>query len=312
MAPNPSQFPLGPPTTRGTEITVDQWLRSSRLIERSLADMIVQSEDFFVGEAFAGLGRVEGGALLFNMVLANSLYSDRRVQRIQPGGEYPILTSDIGEPKVAKVDKYGGRIFITDEAKNRNRSDVFAREQAKLGFTLQAQLNAVAMTVLDAAIADTDRATGGRRTLRGTSWLEAAQTRKLDVTPIGSPAADFGTVLKQFRDERQGLRPDLLITSTQEAYYLDLLFGDKPGGVQGFLDRFGIRRHFVSSYQEDGAAKILASKKVGVIGSEEPFNVRVRRDEDHDQTWVIARAMPIVAVDNRWAVVELTDLDART
>jgi len=312
MAPNPSQFPLGAPTTSGTAITVDQWLNSPTMITRSLADMVVQSEDFFIGDVFAGLSDVQGGAIVFNPVLANSLYSDRDVQEIEPGGEYPILSSDIGEPKVAKVRKFGGRIFITDEARNRNRTDVWNREQAKLGFTLTHQLNAVGTAVLDAAIADTDASTGGRRELRGTSWLLAAQTRALDWTPMTGPAADLGAALKQFRDERQGLRPEVLITSTLEGYYLDMIFGDKPGGVQGFLDRFGIRRHFVSSYQQDGRAKLVAPKKVGVVGYEEGLNTRVRRDDDVDVTWVQARAMPVFLADNRWAILELTNLNARS
>lgn len=309
MAPNPSQFPLGAPTTSGTEITVDQWLNSPTTITRALADMIVQSEDFFVGEVFASIGNVSGGAILYNPVLANNLYADRDVQEIEPGAEYPILTSDIGEPKVARVRKFGGKIYISDEARQRNRIDIWNREQMKLANTLAAQLNAVAMAVLDAAIVDRDRSTGGVRTASGGSWVDATRVRLADTNPAATPAADFAAVVKRAREERQGLRFDTLIVNPQEAMHLDLIYGERPGGVEGVLSRFGIRRMFVSSYQRAGQAKFVAARQVGVVGTEAPMGTVTYREEGRDVTWVQSRAKPVIAVDNRWGIWELTDLD---
>lgn len=308
MPRNPSQNPLGPPTVDGTEITVDQWLNSPTRVSRAMADMVVTAEDFFLDRVFSTLSNVQGGSVLYDPVLANSLYSDRAVQEIEPGMEYPILTSSRGEPKVARVKKFGGQIYITDEARKRNNSVVWDRETRKLSNTLVLQLNSIGMAVLDAAIADTDRETGGRRTAAGQAWVSALRVRASDATIAGLPTQDFAAIRRKAYEERQGIVFDTVIVNPQEDETLELLYGDRPNGLAGVLARFGITTKVVSSYQRAGQAKFVASRQVGGYGAEEPISTEIWRTQGRDRTDLKIRALPVVWADNRWAVWELTGL----
>jgi hypothetical protein len=42
------------------------------------------------------------------------------VQNVEPGAEFPLVTFDRPTPLVKQVEKFGGKFFVTDEAKDRN------------------------------------------------------------------------------------------------------------------------------------------------------------------------------------------------
>lgn len=309
MADNPTHNPLAPPTVDGTEITVDQWLNTPTRVQRLLADMIISNDDFFLGEIFATLTNVQGGSVLYDPVLRNSLYAEENVQEIEPGQAYPLLTTTRGEPLVARVRKFGGMIYITDEARKRNNTVVWERETTKLTNTLALQLNSVGVAVLNAAIADTDADTGGRRQGAGGRWMTARGLTPQTTAPSGLPHADFAAIKKRSYDERQGVKFSALILNPQEDETLDLVYGDRPGGVQAMLDRYGIARKFVTSQQAAGTAKFVGAKQVGGFGTEEAMSVTSIRKEELDRTDLKAKALPVVWADNRWAIYELTGLD---
>src|SRR4051812_34005650 len=102
-ATTPAQVahPLGPPTSTGTKITVDTMLKQYSRITRMIMDMTRQR--FVADRIFASGGGVAGGAVVFDSVEANDLYTDRDVERISPGAEFPIVTSSRRAPGVAEV-----------------------------------------------------------------------------------------------------------------------------------------------------------------------------------------------------------------
>lgn len=310
MPTNPSQNPLSPPTVSGNTYTVDRWLNSPTMVSRALADMVVATEDFFLPTVFSSLSGVSGGAVLYDPVEANSLYSDRDVEEIEPGQEFPILTSSRGEPKVARVRKFGGQIYVTDEAKRRNNTVVWDREIRKLSNTLLLQLNAVGVAVLDAAIADATALTGGSRTDTGISWADAAALTHDLTSPVLLPHADFAAIKRRAYEERQGIRFDTLIVNPQEDENLELVYGDRPNGVAGVLARFGITNKFVTDQQTAGKAKFVASKMVGGWGNEDPMSTETWRTPGNERTDLKVRATPVFWADNRWAIFELTGLAA--
>src|SRR5436190_9267524 len=120
---NPVAHPLGPPTLTGTTMTIDSAVNAPTRVTRSLMDLTLQR--FFADRVFTSAGGVSGGAVVYDEIVANDLYSDRDIQRVAPGDEFPLVTSSRRFPKVAEVEKWGGKFFVTIEARDRNDTSVF-------------------------------------------------------------------------------------------------------------------------------------------------------------------------------------------
>src|SRR5499427_4055794 len=115
---NPAAHPLGPPTVSATTITVDIALNSPTRVTRTIMDLTLQR--FFADRVFTNQGGVTGGAVIYDVALTNDIYLERDIARVAPGQEFPIVTSLRRAPQVAAVEKWGGKFFTTDEARDRN------------------------------------------------------------------------------------------------------------------------------------------------------------------------------------------------
>jgi hypothetical protein len=69
---------------------------------------------------------------VFDSVEANDLYTTRDVERVAPGAEFPIITSARRAPGVAEVEKWGGKVWISDEARDRNDNVLFTNQLRQL------------------------------------------------------------------------------------------------------------------------------------------------------------------------------------
>src|SRR4051812_12527044 len=78
----PSQVahPLAPPTLSGTLITVDTMLNQPTRITRMIMDMTLQR--FVADRIYTSSGGVSGGAVVYDSVEANDLYTSRDVERV--------------------------------------------------------------------------------------------------------------------------------------------------------------------------------------------------------------------------------------
>lgn len=310
LTANPSQNPLSPVTVSGNTFTVDRWLKSPTIFSRSMADMVVGDADYFLDRVFTPVTGVSGGSVMYDPIEANSLFGDREIEEIAPGDEFPILTSQRGEPKVARVKKFGGQIYIPDEARDRNQTWVWEREKIKLGNNLKRQLNVVGVAVLDAAIADSDAVTGGSRTAAGISWGDAAALTQSSVAPTLMPSADFAAIKKRSYDEKQNVRFDTMIVNPQEDYNLELIYGERVGGKQALLSRFGITNYFVTDQQTAGKVKWVAGGQVGGFGVEKPIFTETWRTPGNQRTDLSVTALPVFWADNRWAIYETSGHNA--
>src|SRR4030095_13903543 len=91
-------------------------------------------------------------------------YTTRDVEAIAPAGEFPLTTSEQLVPNTAMVEKWGGKTFITDEARDRNDSANFTKQIRQMTNTIVRKLNQRAMNALTAALAD------GSRNVVGNNW----------------------------------------------------------------------------------------------------------------------------------------------
>ncbi|MDZ7933110.1 MAG: major capsid protein [Rhodococcus sp. (in: high G+C Gram-positive bacteria)] len=118
MALNPSHHPLAGPEVDGTNYTVDLMLKEPTRITRYLSDLMLPK--YFMHRIFSSGGSVSGGSVIYDQLTKNDLYSDRDVQNVEPGGEFPIVTSSRQAPRTAQVEKFGGKFEVLDEARDRN------------------------------------------------------------------------------------------------------------------------------------------------------------------------------------------------
>lgn len=292
--------PLGPPSISNTDLTVDIALQQPTRITRTLEDLTLQK--FLVDKVFANGGGVSGGAVLYDQLEANDLYLSREVEPISPGGEYPIVDGERRAPKIATVDKWGGKMFITDEARDRNEAGLFARKLRQLANTIVRRINTNTMAILDAAV------TANARTMEGNNWqtvktagTEASQASKF-------PLADLAHVSAQAEIDELGIEFNLIILNPQELQALITIYGGL-GGFKQVLSDLGYS-YFVTNRQTAGKAKVVAAGQVGEYRVEQPIQtVTFRADGEHtDRTWTKSSVRPVAFVDNPFALLELTKL----
>jgi hypothetical protein len=224
--PNPVAHPLLAPVVTGTSISVDMMLQQPTRVTSYLADITLQR--FLLDRLFTSPGGVSGGAVVYDVVQENDLYSDRDVQPVAPGAEFPVVTSHRTAPRVAEVEKYGGKFFFTDEARDRNDITAFRNEATRLGNTIVRKLNTRAVAVVDAAVA----ANNGFSTFVGNSWETAIPNGSNPTPPAQTPAADFAAS-QLLADQRElGVTYNIALVNPIQLNALRLFYANINGGLQ--------------------------------------------------------------------------------
>lgn len=299
---NPVAHPLGPPTITGTEITVDTMLKQPTRITRMLMDLTLQR--FFVDRVFSGGGGVTGGAVVYDQATENELYMDRDVERVESGQEFPLVSSSRRAPKVAEVEKYGGKFYFTDEARDRNDAQAFVNETRRLANTIVRKINARGVEALDAAIAGN----GGASTMIGNDWSAAIPNGSNPSPPATTPAADLAEVNLTAEQRELGLTFNILIVSPVQKYEWNLFYGDKATAA---LNDMGFGEMYSTNRLAAGRALAIAQGQVGEMRVEQPLASETSREGAplmRQRTWVQSSVRPIFFVTNPFAVMEITGL----
>jgi hypothetical protein len=290
--------PLGPPSVSGTEITVDVALNQPTRITRTIEDLTLRK--FLIDKVFANGGGVNGGAVLYDVAEENELFLERDVEPIEPGGDYPVVTGKRRAPQMAPVEKYGGKVYIFDETRDRNDSATFARELRQLGNTIVRKINTITMAQLDAAV------TAYGRTIEGNNW-QAVKTAGSEASTASKwPLADLAHVSAQAEIDELGMTFGLIILNPQEFQALVTIYGG-VGGFKAILADLGYD-YYVTNRQTAGKAKAVVPQGVGQYKVEQPIQTLPYRDEDHDKTDIKGSVKPVGFVDNPFGIIELTKL----
>jgi hypothetical protein len=295
----PVAFPLGPPTITGNQLTVDTALNQPTRITRRIADITLQN--FIVTRIYAPGPPVSGGAVVYDQAMLNELYLDRDVERVMPGDEFPIVTSQRQAPKIAEVEKDGGKFFVTDEARDRNASVFFQNQVVQLGNTIVRKTNTRAVAELEAAIA----ALGGAGTFVGHSWSTFQPAGTTLTAPALTPAADL--LKSQFLADvdELGVVYDLLLVNPAEKLSLATGYGDK---LQAMLDAVGIKEMFSSNRIVAGTAYQVARGQVGALSVEKGLGTETWREPKTEKTWVQSGLRTTQYVTNPYSIKKLTGL----
>jgi hypothetical protein len=297
LTANPVAHPLGAPTVSGNVILVDTALKSPTRVTRTLMDLTLQR--FFADKVFANAGGVSGGAVVYDEVIANDLYLDRDIQRVAPGDEFPIVTSQRRAPKVAEVEKWGGKFFVTVEARDRNDVSVFTRHVRQLANTIVRKINQRAVEVLDAAATASPT-----RVITGLNWSTVVTGGASTSNSTLWPGYDFARAQTQAETEELGIVYDLWIINPQEFLQLTRIYGPD---LNNLLASIGLEI-FVTNRVPAGTAYVVAQNQPGQMRVEQPLATEQWYEEGTQRYWTQSSVRPLMFVDNRFAVLKFTNL----
>ena len=127
------------------QVNVKDFLNNPSRVERVLNDL---TKDKTIADYAFGQGDAKHGAVVYDEVTGHPVESNRDVEIIAPGAEFPLINVLEEEQKMAKVDKYGGAAGVTFEAIRRNDGDVLNKRLQVLKNLIIAKVNAVAVNAL--------------------------------------------------------------------------------------------------------------------------------------------------------------------
>jgi hypothetical protein len=268
-------------------------------VTRMLMDLTLKR--FIADRVFTSAGGVTGGAVIYEEQTLNDLYPNRDIERIEPGMEVPIITSERPVPKVALVEKWGGKVWISDEARDRNNTADFTNAIRRLGNVVVRKLNQRAIEVLNASI------TASGQTVVGRNWSTAT-----DVGPDASqstrqqlPMRDFALAQRMADEDELGVTFNLWLLNPQEYGNLITLYG--PGGLGELLRAMNINI-YVSNRVPPGTSYVVAQGQVGEMRIEKPLSTATWREEGRERTWVQSTVRPVMYVTNPYSVLQFTGL----
>jgi hypothetical protein len=298
-SPDQPVHPLAAPTVSGTNITVDMMLNNPTRITRMISDLSLQR--FIADRVFGSGGGVTGGAVVYDVAERNELYATRDVKKVEPGGEFPVVQAERFAPDVAVVEKWGGKVWIPDEARDRNQSVTFTNKIRQLTNTIIRKINQRAIEELNAAISTYSQTMGGN------SWADVVVGGAGQSPADEWPAADFAHAWQAAEEDELGITYDLFLLNPQEYAQLVIIYGAQ--GLQDLLNALNITI-YVSNRVTAGKMIGVASGQVGEMRIEKPLSTETWRQPERQRTWTQTDVRPVFFVDNPYAVLEVTGLAA--
>lgn len=298
--PDPVYNPLTAPTVSGTTITVDFLLQNPTRVTRIVADLVISN--FFLNRIFATGGDVQGGAVLYDQPTYLDVYTDRDVEQVAPGSEFPILGGVRVAPLVAQVQKFGGKFPVTDEAKRRNAMSRVTNQMRRVANTIVRKMNQRGIAELNAVV------TALGRTASSISWGAALTTSMTTATPATRPSRTLAQAILEAELNEAGYTYDTLVVHPNEAETLRSVY---PTGLDQMLSDYSITDMIVTPRQPAGQALILAGGSVGELRLEEPMRTEIDREgapEFREQTWIQTAVNPVMYVTDPFAIIQMTGI----
>jgi len=184
-------YPPAPPTLSGDVESINRFLQSPTLLTRRLRTLL---ENRFISDSLlTGRYTLQGGAVLFEQ--SESIYADRAVEQVAPGGEYPLSGVSSGAAAVAAAAKWGQDAIATDEAIKRLMLDPVTRAILKLVNNLVQKVDQVTLAAIASAVTQTAAATA--------AWAPG--------TASTNPLYDIAKGVAVIRALNQGYDPDIVV-----------------------------------------------------------------------------------------------------
>lgn len=292
----PVSYPLNPPTLTANNVTLSLLLNSPSRVTRFIQALSLQK--FAFPQLFADGGVVTGGAVLYDQADVNQLYPTRMPEPVAPGAEFPILDDAVVAPKVAVVAKWGGKVFITDEARDRNDQLLFARAMRKVSNAMVKTIDSIAVAAINAEF--TARPS---LSIAGNSWSAVVTNGATPTNTRVWPHANLAAVLATFDTDELGESPNILLINPLDSLQLGIIYGIE--GKRAMLESFGLTE-FVSARVTAGSPVIATRGQVGEYKTEKPLGTVTYREEQTERTWVQTSVRNVFYVTNPFAMKRLT------
>lgn len=267
-------------------LTVDSVLNNPHLIEQRISS--IAEEQSIIGDLFTSGSAPEGGAVIYSRATRDNLFPEGDATARQPGDEYGVINPTRPEDKLAKVEDYGGKFFVTDEARQRNRAVDFDNSVTQLTNLLTRQLNRRAVSVVQAV---QDEAAGDlHQIVAAAKWTETLATgpQATLTNPRELPGADLSRLIAQAEKDRLGVTFSTLLISPAARAELRTVYGPD---LAPLLADLGLSLK-VSMDVPAEQAYLVDPGKFGFISWEHPITVKTWRDEHRSGEWVQAFAKP--------------------
>jgi hypothetical protein len=146
-------YPVGAPTLSGDTLSISRFLQSPTAIQRRLRSF--RDLRFVSDQLLTQRFRSQGGAVLYEQ--SEPFVTDRTVESVGAGSEYPYANTPAGTAALAAVQKWGQKVKLTDEAITRNQfagSEV-DRSLRKVVNSVIKQVDAITMSAIASAVTQT-------------------------------------------------------------------------------------------------------------------------------------------------------------
>lgn len=295
-------YPLGGTSVSGRTLTVDMLTASPTRVSNTIRDLVAANEGYFAEQIFATPGMtVQGGAILYQDVLAGDHFLDpeQTLAPRAPGSESPMVGIPQRDWQIAKVESWAGRFEVTDEARRRNAVNEVQNVMRRIANTLADTIQTRAVTLAETFL------TNASRTISGVDWTTAFTDGIDNTDPTTLPHRDFALAQSTFIDDKTGVRPDTLILNTDDAFMLDVLYGEK---LPALLGRYGLTLR-VSPEKNAGSALFMKSQQLGFMAFEKPLGTEQGRGEPGTWKDVYAvEATPVIVANDSTAGLIVTGI----
>jgi hypothetical protein len=251
---------------------------------------------------------VSGGAISFDQ--NEGLYTDRPVEAVSPGGEYPITTVGDGTAQLAKVVKWGQDTFVTDEAAKRKAMSAVDKALLKLINTAAKNVDTVALAAIASSVTQTQAAAAAWSAASGTQILRDILTAKASLSALN-----------------QGYEADTLIVNDASWAYLasdQVLINaiaretQSNAVVTGNFELIAGLRIMRTPNLPATGAWIVDSSQLGGIATEDLggnyqavdgiLESKTIRDDENDQWRLRARAVAVPYINEPNAAIRITGI----
>lgn len=195
----PNSYPASPPTLSGDLETISRFLQSPTQIRRRLRDF--HDLRFVSDQLLTQRFNTAGGAALYEQ--SESQVTDRAVESVGPGSEYPFANMPTGTAAIAAVQKWGQKVRVTDEeiARNVYAGQLIDRNLRKVVNSIIQQVDSITMSAIQSAVTAVGAA--DQQAVSGTAWNSTAPFILRDILLAKS----------QITKKNMGYKPDTIVVS---------------------------------------------------------------------------------------------------
>ncbi|MEJ4107225.1 major capsid protein [Corynebacterium rhinophilum] len=283
-------------------ISIDEALSNPTVIESRVAE--IAQTNLLVDTIFSNdSGPVEGGTVIYSKTTEKNFYTDNDVTARQPGDEYTVVYRERPEAELARVEDYGGKFAISDEARKRNLTVDFDNDVTALSNTIRRKLNQRAMETIAAADESGETNTIAHT---GTKWSELIlEGDPATITaPNNRPTSSIADAFAIAETKELGITYSKMLVNPLTKSRILAAYGPN---MNAMLDTFGLEL-ISSNYVPKEKTYLVDPGKAGFVRYEEPLTVTTWRDEHHRQTWVQGYAMPVMGITLPAAIATINNV----